>query len=38
MIDDAIGRILARQSALGLSDNTIVIFTSNHGDFMGDHA
>jgi len=37
MIDDAIGRILARLSALGLSDNTIVIFTSDHGDFMGDH-
>ena len=37
MIDDAVGRVLARLSALGLDDNTVVIFTSDHGDFMGDH-
>jgi len=37
MIDDAIGRVLARLAALGLSENTIVIFTSDHGDYMGDH-
>jgi arylsulfatase A-like enzyme len=37
MIDDAVGRILARLTALGLADNTVVIFTSDHGDFMGDH-
>jgi arylsulfatase A-like enzyme len=37
MIDDALGRILARLSALGLADDTIVIFTADHGDFMGDH-
>ncbi|HEX7008103.1 MAG TPA: sulfatase-like hydrolase/transferase [Alphaproteobacteria bacterium] len=37
MIDDAVGRILARLEALGLADNTVVIFTSDHGDFMGDH-
>lgn len=37
MIDDAVGRILAKLQALGLADNTVVIFTSDHGDFMGDH-
>jgi arylsulfatase A-like enzyme len=37
MIDDAVGRILGRLSALGLADDTVVIFTSDHGDFMGDH-
>lgn len=37
MIDDAIGRILARLRALGLADNTVVIFTADHGDYMGDH-
>jgi arylsulfatase A-like enzyme len=37
MIDDAIGRVLARLAACGLADNTIVIFTSDHGDFLGDH-
>jgi arylsulfatase A-like enzyme len=37
MIDDAVGRILARLAACGLADNTIVIFTTDHGDFLGDH-
>jgi arylsulfatase A-like enzyme len=37
MIDDAIGRVLARLAACGLADDTIVIFTTDHGDFLGDH-
>ena len=37
MVDDGVGRILAKLEALGLADNTIVIFTSDHGDMMGDH-
>lgn len=37
MIDAAIGRILARLESLGMAGNTVVIFTSDHGDFMGDH-
>lgn len=37
MIDDVVGRVLARLKALGLDENTVVIFTSDHGDFMGDH-
>ncbi len=37
MVDDAIARILAHLDELGLADNTVVIFTSDHGDFMGDH-
>jgi arylsulfatase A-like enzyme len=37
MIDDAVGRILAHLDSLGLTDDTIVIFTSDHGDHMGDH-
>ena len=37
MIDDAIGRVLGKLTELGLADNTIVIFTSDHGDYMGDH-
>ena len=37
MIDDAIGRVMARLDELGLADNTVVIFTSDHGDYMGDH-
>ena len=37
MVDDGIGRILAKLDGLGLADNTIVIYTSDHGDVMGDH-
>ena len=37
MIDDAIGRVLQRLKSLGLDQDTVVIFTSDHGDFMGDH-
>jgi arylsulfatase A-like enzyme len=37
MIDDAIGRILRCLSASGLGENTVVLFNSDHGDFMGDH-
>ena len=37
MIDDAIGSILGWLKTLRLDENTVVIFTSDHGDFMGDH-
>src|SRR5690606_28283301 len=37
MVDDAVGRILRKLEATGLAENTVVIFTSDHGDFMGDH-
>ena len=37
MVDDAIGSILSTLERLGLSDNTMVIYTSDHGDLMGDH-
>ncbi len=36
-IDDAVGQILATLDRLGLAENTVVIFTSDHGDWMGDH-
>ena len=36
-IDDCIGKVMARLQALGLADDTIVMFTSDHGDYMGDH-
>ena len=35
MIDDAIGEILAELEAAGKLDNTIIIFNSDHGDYMG---
>jgi arylsulfatase A-like enzyme len=37
MIDDAVGRVVSRLAASGLADNTVVIFTTDHGDFLGDH-
>ena len=37
MIDDCIGRTLAALDRLGLMENTVIIFTSDHGDHMGDH-
>ena len=37
MIDDAIGRVRNRLSELGLADHTLQIFTSDHGDLLGDH-
>ena len=36
-VDDAIGRLLQKLEDLGLAENTIVVFTSDHGDLMGDH-
>jgi arylsulfatase A-like enzyme len=37
LIDDEVGRILARLDALDLADDTLVIFTSDHGEMLGDH-
>ncbi len=37
MIDDAIGRVLATLAASGMANDTIVIFTTDHGDYLGDH-
>ena len=37
MIDDAVGAIVAKLKALGLDEDTVIIFTADHGDFLGDH-
>lgn len=37
LIDEQIGRILSALDDLGLRDNTLVVHTSDHGDFVGSH-
>ena len=36
-IDDHIGRVLAHLEASGRMRDTLIIFTSDHGDYLGDH-
>ncbi len=37
LIDHSVGQILGALNSLGLEKNTMVIFTSDHADLMGDH-
>ena len=37
LMDKAVGKILDAIDDAGIADNTIVVFTSEHGDQMGDH-
>jgi len=36
-VDEAVGRILWALEASGTAENTIVVFTSDHGEMMGAH-
>jgi len=36
-VDDWLGEILKKLDDLGLTENTLVIFTSDHGEMLGDH-
>ena len=37
LIDHNVGRILTALEETGLADNTVVIYFSDHGDWLGDH-
>ncbi|OPX21481.1 MAG: hypothetical protein B1H02_07555 [Candidatus Latescibacteria bacterium 4484_107] len=37
LVDACVGKILANLSELGLEENTVVVYTSDHGDMMGSH-
>ena len=37
LIDDQVGRVLDALRASGQADDTLVIFTSDHGEMLGDH-
>jgi len=36
-VDDLVGRLMQNLEARGLADNTMVVFTSDHGDNLGSH-
>jgi arylsulfatase A-like enzyme len=36
-LDHAVGRLLDALEARGMARDTLVVFTADHGDFMGDH-
>jgi arylsulfatase A-like enzyme len=36
-IDANIGRLLAKLESLGIADDTMIVFTSDHGDMQGSH-
>ncbi len=37
LIDHQVGRLMIALDELGLRDNTYVIYTADHGDWLGDH-
>ena len=37
LIDDQVGRLMQALEDTGQRDNTVVIFTSDHGEMLGDH-
>jgi choline-sulfatase len=37
MIDEAIGRVIAALEERGMLDNTWVVYSSDHGELVGDH-
>ena len=36
-IDDHLGRLFAAMETQGRMDDTMIVFTSDHGDYLGDH-
>ena len=36
-IDDHLGRLFAELDRLGRTDDTMIVLTADHGDYMGDH-
>ena len=36
-LDDHLGRLFDWMKGVGLYDNTLIVFTSDHGDYLGDH-
>lgn len=36
MVDDNVGRLLGQVRELGLAENTLILFTADHGNMLGD--
>ena len=37
LVDDQVGRVLEALRATGQAENTLIVYVSDHGDYMGDH-
>lgn len=37
LIDDSVGRLIDALARSGQADDTVIVFTSDHGDMFGDH-
>ncbi len=37
LVDEQIGRVIDHLKHLGLYENTLIVITSDHGDYLGDH-
>ena len=37
LIDDGVGRIICELEAQGILDDTVVVFTTDHGEYAGEH-
>ena len=37
LLDDMVGRVVAHLEKLGVLDNTIIVYTADHGDCLGAH-
>jgi len=36
-VDDAVGKLIDKLKSMGVYDNTIVVVTSDHGEYFGEH-
>lgn len=37
IVDEQVGRLIDALDNAGIRDNTLIVFTSDHGDYLGDH-
>ena len=37
LIDHNVGRILTALNDAGIAENTLVVYTADHGEWLGDH-